>query len=64
MRGMTAMEFTALKDFYSEETRSQYAKGMSYTARDDKLLKLLPKWREEGKIELGRVQPARITGKG
>jgi hypothetical protein len=26
-------EFTAVEDFYSEETRSQYTKDLSYTAR-------------------------------
>ncbi len=27
------MEFTALQDFWCEETKSQYAAGMSYTVR-------------------------------
>ena len=54
------MEFTALKDFFCEETQSGYAKGLSYTARPaslytgaaakraDSLAKLVPQWIKEG----------------
>lgn len=60
------MEFTALKDFFSEETRSQYGKGLSYAAGpDDKaLLKLIPKWVKEKKVALGRPAAATVSGKG
>lgn len=60
------MDFTATKDFYSEELKSQYAKGMSYTARSDnvKLLEVLPKWEREGKIVYGRPAPAKVAGRG
>ena len=45
-------QFTALTDFYSEDTQSEYIGGMVYTARDgdETLLKLLPKWIKEGKV--------------
>lgn len=60
------MDFTCLKNFYSEETKSEYVKGMNYTARldNEKLLQLLPKWRDEGKIEFGRPAAAEISGRG
>lgn len=59
------MDFTATKDFYSEELKSQYTKGLSYTARPEnkKLLDLLPKWAKEGKIQYGRPAAATLTGK-
>jgi hypothetical protein len=46
------MHFTAVQDFYSEETRSQYLSGLGYTARDEDhiLFELIPRWLEEGKI--------------
>lgn len=51
------MQFTPVKDFYSEETRSQYVTGLSYFCKDDadhaKLKALLPKWVADGKVRLG-----------
>lgn len=45
--------FVALVDFESVELRSMYCAGMQYAARegDEALLRLLPKWREEGKVD-------------
>jgi hypothetical protein len=57
------MPFTALKDFFSEETRSQYCAGLSYTARTDKLLALVEKWVAEGKVKIGGPA-AEVTGEG
>lgn len=61
------MKFTALTDFYSEETKSQYVKGLGYSVRDPKsaLAKLVPQWVAEGKIEIVSVEKpaADITGK-
>jgi hypothetical protein len=51
------MNFLALKDFWSEELKSQYVKGLSYSCPDDrvhaKLKALLPQWIKEGKIASG-----------
>lgn len=49
------MRFTALQDFYSDETQSQYVAGLSYMARADdaRLRELVPKWIEQGKIVEG-----------
>ncbi len=71
------MDFTALKNFHSDETGSDYVAGMSYTAREPtdhadlkvrakraKLRDLLPTWVKENKIIMGRVNEARATGKG
>ena len=59
------MEFTALKDFFSEELKSQYVAGLSYTVRpaDAKLAKLVPVWIKEGKVEPGR-SGAIVRGEG
>lgn len=59
------MRFTALQDFFSEETKSQYVKGLSYTARpqDEVLLSLVPKWVTEGRVQLGGPS-AEVSGKG
>jgi len=48
--------FTVIDSFHSEEFHSDYVAGLSYEAvegRDDKLLELLPKWIEEGKVREG-----------
>jgi len=51
------MQFTPLKDFFSEETQSQYCVGLSYSVKDDpahaRLATLVPKWVAEGKIRFG-----------
>jgi hypothetical protein len=48
--------FTALEDFYSEETRSQYVKDLGYTANNPELEKLAEKWVREGKVRWGGSQ--------
>ncbi len=57
------MRFTALEDFYSPELKSSYVKGLSYTVRpgDVLLVKLVPTWIDEGKVELGGPE-AKIEG--
>ena len=59
------IRFTAAQDFYSEETRSHYLKGYSYTARagDHVLRGLIPRWISESKIVEGGPQ-ATMTGQG
>lgn len=62
------MRFTALIDFFSEETRSQYTAGLSYTVRPghpghDKLAALVEIWLAEGKVRLGGPE-AEVTGNG
>ena len=51
------MPFVALVDFWSEDLRSGYVAGLSYTAYDDddhrRLRELLPQWVKEGKVSLG-----------
>lgn len=56
------MRFTAVQDFVSDETQSQYAVGMSYTADDDRLRELVAKWIAEGKVVEGGPE-ATVTGK-
>ena len=55
------MQFTPLKDFFSEELQSQYCVGLSYFVKDDaahaKLKALVPKWTAEGKIRPGAPDP-------
>lgn len=53
--------FTALVDFFSEETKSQYLKGMSY--KYPTIPGVLDKWLAEGKIELGGPQ-SKVMGAG
>jgi hypothetical protein len=58
------MRFTALQDFYSDETQSQYVAGLSYAAglSDEKLRELIPKWIAEGKVVEGGPE-ATVVGK-
>ncbi len=58
------MRFTALQDFYSDETQSQYVSGLSYTVRaaDERLHKLIARWIAEGKIVEGGPE-ATVAGK-
>jgi hypothetical protein len=59
------MRFQALQDFWSDETQSNYCRGLYYMARlsDTKLAALLPLWEHEGKIALGGPA-ARLQGEG
>lgn len=54
--------FTALNDFWSEETQSVYLGGFSYTASTPALNVLLDRWISEGKARLGRAYSAQING--
>ena len=56
------MRFTALQDFYSAETQSQYVSGLSYRAADERLHKLIARWIAEGKIVEGGPEAA-VSGK-
>lgn len=56
------MRFTAVQDFFSDETQSQYATGMSYAATDDRLRELVAGWIAEGKVVEGGSE-ATVTGK-
>ena len=64
------MQFTPLKDFFSEEFQSHYLVGLSYTVRpgDDKLAALVPQWIKEGKVRLGAsgapLEAAKVVGSG
>jgi hypothetical protein len=55
--------FTVLDNFHSDEFECDYVAGLSYEARegDDKLLALIPKWIEEGKIREGGPESS-MTG--
>jgi hypothetical protein len=59
------MRFQALQDFWSDETQSNYCRGLYYMARlsDTKLAALLPKWEREGKITFGGPA-AQMQGRG
>ena len=49
------MRFKAIDSFWSEETGSEYVAGLSYEAfqGDELLLRLIPKWIDEGKVREG-----------
>jgi hypothetical protein len=63
--GGLTMQFHALQDFWSDETQSNYCRGLHYTVRpdDDKLRKFVMKWKNEGKITFGGPA-AQVQGKG
>ena len=48
------MNFIPLKDFYSEETKSQYIAGLKYSIRTTRLLGYVEKWAGEGLVTMGR----------
>ena len=58
------MRFTALRDFYSDETQSHYVAGLSYETRPDdrKLIELVPQWIIDGLVRMGGPQ-AMVSGK-
>ena len=64
------MQFTPIKDFFSNEFQSQYCVGLSYTVRpeDQKLADLVPIWIAEGKVKLGvpeaALAEAKVAGSG
>jgi hypothetical protein len=65
------MQFTPLKNFFSEELKSQYCVGLSYTVKPDKdhakLAALVPKWIKQGLVRPGAPDLAaseKVTGSG
>lgn len=58
------MRFTALQDFYSEETGSHYLRGLSYTVRpgNAQLSDLVDKWAMENKVRISGLA-ATLQGK-
>jgi hypothetical protein len=63
------MRFRALATFESEETRSTYVEGLTYTVRpgNDLLAVLAVDWAEQDKIEFidsAVVPKSRISGSG
>lgn len=60
------MQFTPLKDFFSEELKSAYCVGLSYQIRPDdkKLAALVPQWIEEGKVRMWGPVIAKVSGNG
>src|SRR5580765_8351081 len=64
METPAARSFTALEDFFAEETKSQYVKGLSYTAiAGHAVAEHVERWAGEGKVELGGAV-AQLTGAG
>ena len=56
------IDFTALDDFWSDETKSQYCADMSYRVTSD-MAKLVAGWVKEGLARYGRVE-AQVMGTG
>jgi hypothetical protein len=58
------MRFRALDDFWCEELKSQYAKGLTYTVHypTSRLARYANRWLEEGKIEEVIGSAATISG--
>lgn len=52
------VQMIPVKDFFSDETKSQYCAGMSYKVNSEALLELALRWEEEGKVELSDVDPS------
>ena len=57
------MNFRALETFDSEEMKSGYVKGFTYTIRTPELERCAAVWLEEGKIELVETG-SRTAGSG
>lgn len=62
------LQFVALVDFHSEETRSQYVKGLSYKVRpgNEKLRALAEQWQRDGKVVFNAIlaQSGALGGTG
>ena len=58
------VRFTPIEDFWCEELKSQYAKGLTYTVHypTSRLAKYANRWLEEGKIEKVVGPAATISG--
>jgi hypothetical protein len=65
MTDTSARRFTAIHDFWSDETKSGYVAGLSYLARpeDTVLYPLVDRWIEQGLIREGGGA-AVVTGRG
>jgi len=58
-----AVDFTPLTDFYCDENKTQYIRGLGYTATSDQLKRLVQDWVKSGLVEIGRRE-ARLGGFG
>ena len=56
------IQFTAIQDFWSDETKSQYCEGLGYRVTAD-LVDLIASWEKEGKIRYGAAA-AQVSGEG
>lgn len=57
--------FSPTRDFFSEETRSQYVKDLKYTVRDEKLRQLVERWKLQGLVkEVATTTSASVLGNG
>jgi len=59
-------KFTALENFASDETRSEYVEGMTYEVQDEDnedLMELIDQWVEEGKVREGGPE-SELSGEG
>ena len=62
---MSELVFSPTEDFFSDEFRSQYIKGLTYNVRDDKLFQAVDGWISEGKVVVvGAVNAAQVSGTG
>jgi hypothetical protein len=60
----TAIPFTPTADFFSEETKSHYCKGLGYTARPGEIVaEHVERWVSEGKVTFGAAV-AELAGAG
>jgi hypothetical protein len=61
--GNMGRRFTVIDNFHSDEFECDYVAGLSYEARDEdeKLLGLIDKWIEDGKVREGGPE-AQVSG--
>ena len=60
------MQFTPKHDFWSEEMKSQYVAGLTYTIRpgNAKLAEAVGQWIDQGKVIPGAAPAGLVSGKG
>ena len=58
------MWFTPMRDFWSDETGSQYITGSHYTVRYQEMAELVEQWVVEGKVQLVDAGRSSVSGKG
>jgi len=58
-------KFTALENFTSDETRSEYVEGMTYEAQesDEVLMAIIDEWITEGRVREGGPE-SEVSGEG